>query len=224
MRAIIMAAAAALALGGVARAEDYVGPYAGVFMSIGGGNFDVQSSGTATFPLNSYSNPLHHLDGYVYGLKGGYNWRSGSLGFGAEGNFSFSSLGTIYKNITRSTPTDFTLLANVRDIADVRGRVGYVTDRTFFYALGGAATARATIEARGASPVTADTVKQTHTGAVYGVGVAQKVKDRVSLFAEYNRFDFGSEPYNYPSTTKFGDNQIKLETSRASMGLVVSFP
>ena len=80
--------------------------------------------------------------GAAGGLQGGYNWQSGALVLGVEGDVSRTSLSQ-----TRTTPTigpgSFARMSAADDwLASLRGRIGLVGwNNTLFYVSGGVASA-----------------------------------------------------------------------------------
>ena len=95
----------------------YVGGHAGY----GWGRFDFSS-------FSSF--PQHKGNGPVGGLQLGYNWRSGNIVWGLEGDASAANLGTGDGDYVRSS---------VNFLASLRGRLGITFDRVLVYATAGGA-------------------------------------------------------------------------------------
>jgi outer membrane immunogenic protein len=224
VKTIMISTIAVVALAGSAHAEGFQGLYAGVFGSKGKGQLDVTSSGPAAIPLSGLKQPLHAMKGYSGGLDGGFNWQRGNLVLGFEGDLAFSSTGAVYR-VARQTkpPTPPTLAGDIRNIFDIRGRIGYASDQTLLYAFGGAAQAKTDVTATSFSPTRTDRVSNTHSGSVYGAGIAQQVNDNVSFVFEYDKFNLGSQPYNFPAASKFGNNEVKLRESELRAGISIHF-
>jgi outer membrane immunogenic protein len=86
-------------------------------------------------------------NGLVGGVQAGYNWQSGSMVFGLEGDISFTDWdgsGVILDE----EETIATARADVDFLASIRGRVGYAFDSVLLYGTGGVAWADAEARAR----------------------------------------------------------------------------
>jgi outer membrane immunogenic protein len=96
--------------------------------------------------------------GLVGGVQAGYNWQSGSLVFGIEGDISFTDWddsGVIldadlgdFDGRFEGTDALVTARADVDFLASIRGRVGYAFDSVLLYGTGGVAWADAEARAR----------------------------------------------------------------------------
>jgi outer membrane immunogenic protein len=92
----------------------WAGPYLGGNLGYGWGSVD-----------NNPSNP----SGFVGGLQGGYNWQSGPLVFGIEGDIQATGASDTFAPWKFSSPW----------FGTVRGRVGYALNNVMFYGTGGLA-------------------------------------------------------------------------------------
>jgi outer membrane immunogenic protein len=139
--------------------------------------------------------------GAAGGLQGGYNWQSGALVLGVEGDISRTSLSQ-----TRTTPTigpgSFARMSAADDwLASARGRVGFVGwNNTLFYVSGGVASA--SIENNGhmtrfigAAEYVADAASTTiGAGWVVGGGAEWMVDPHVMVRLEYLYYDLDNTP------------------------------
>jgi outer membrane immunogenic protein len=139
--------------------------------------------------------------GAVGGLQGGYNWQSGALILGVEGDISRTSLSQ-----TRTVPTigpgSFARMIAADDwLASVRGRVGFVGwNNTLFYLAGGVSSS--SIEDKGhmtrfigAAEYVADAGSITiGAGWVVGGGAEWMVDPHVVVRLEYLYYDLDNNP------------------------------
>jgi outer membrane immunogenic protein len=147
----------------------------------------------ASLPLSSTS-----PSSFMGGAQVGYNWQTGPVVFGIEGDIDVQDWKTtqVLTNFSSDTvfvPGDsFTL--DSRWQASLRGRVGYALDRLLIYATGGVAwtdvTAGANFIPFGGAPATAGTDRAILTGGTIGGGLEFALWDHVSLGVEarYTRY------------------------------------
>jgi outer membrane immunogenic protein len=113
-------------------------------------------------------------DGIVGGAQIGYNWHTGRLVYGLEGDVSIA-------DISVENPV---FEASIDWLATARGRVGYlVTPRVLAYATAGFGIASAS-----ASFMGIDQGHDTEMDVVFGLGLEGKVNDAMSLRVEYLAF------------------------------------
>ena len=95
-----------------------------------------------------------------------------------------------------------------RDInwsGDLTGKLGFAVESILIYGKAGLAYANSTGFAFGEE----DT--QSHLGWTAGIGIAAKVTDEVSIFAEYDYADYGEQDYDYfDDTTSFTTQAVKF--------------
>ncbi len=97
----------------------FTGWYVGGHLGYGWGRFDF--SNFSSFPQTKGNGP-------VGGLQLGYNWRSGNIVWGLEGDASAANLGTGDGDYTRT---------NVDFLSSLRGRLGIAFDRVLVYGTAG---------------------------------------------------------------------------------------
>lgn len=187
------AVAATLLVGGVAHAADLIvdeaapvyddvasgdwaGPYLGA--SIGYGAGTVEFTGDATGEYD--------VDGWVAGIQGGVLGQSGNFVYGAEGTINWSNI----TGIDTDYPND-NVYRDINWTGSLVGKAGFAVDTLLFYGVAGVAFANST------GYVYGDEITQTHTGWTAGLGVAAKVTDDMSVFAEYDYADYGAKNYDY---------------------------
>ena len=174
--------------------SDWAGPYLGA--SIGYG------AGTVTYTGNF--NDEYDVDGWVAGLQAGVLGQSGNFVYGAEGTINWSDIS--------GENTDYAPGVVGRSInwtGSLVGKLGFAVDSLLFYGVGGLAFANST------GHVNSTELTETHTGWTAGVGVAAKVTDDMSVFAEYDYADYGAKFYDYG----FPEVDTSFTTSAIKVGL-----
>jgi outer membrane immunogenic protein len=153
---------------------------------------------TANLPIASQS-----TNGFLGGVQAGYNWQTGFLVLGVEGDFDAASL-------QGNAPCLVVFACNVKHNwqADITGRVGVVAiDRALIYVKGGAAWEQSnyslgnsiTVGGAGTAFLNAS-ASATRTGGLLGMGVEYKFLSHWSTKLEYNFIDFGNQSVNFPIT------------------------
>ena len=104
--------------------------WTGLYLGLeGGGGWGSTSHTNATSAIGSGVN--HNLDGGLFGATYGYNWQSGPLVLGFEGDISWSG---IKDTFVSSTANNFCITASpcytaLRWLGTDRGRIGFAWDR-----------------------------------------------------------------------------------------------
>lgn len=153
MKSILFATAVAI-LPTVAAAQDWTGAYGGLSFASGNGTFE--TVGPVSFPM----------DGNVKGAFVGYAFQTGNLVYGAELAYQSSD-----------TTIDAPLFIGNNRLIDVKGRIGYATERALFFGVVGYTS----------SNFYHGTVNQSSSGsgAAFGLGVDYLLNDRLFVGAEY---------------------------------------
>lgn len=159
----------------------WTGLYVGANGALGVGRFS--QGGDAAFG-NAF--------GGFGGATVGYNYQSGSLLVGAEGDIAFGSV-----NGSGSPAFGITSKGDIGGIGTARVRFGYVYDRAMFYVTGGyaGASVRGTLtDTRGAPNLFID---QSHylNGFAVGAGVEFAVTNHISVKGEYLFTGYGSNSF-----------------------------
>ncbi|MEP0519044.1 MAG: outer membrane protein [Hyphomicrobiales bacterium] len=170
-----------------ATAYDWSGAYLGAMLGYQWGDFDVQGLGDV------------EADGYVAGGYVGYNFQSGNLVFGIEGDLAATDL--------KETSGGVTLESDLT--GSIRGRVGYAFDRILAYGTGGVAFA----DVSASDGTVSD--DNWHSGYVVGAGIEAAMSENVLARVEYLYTDFGDETYNLTTAT---DADLSSHTVRAGIG------
>ena len=160
------------------KAPVYVEPpftWTGFYVGINGGGAFGRSSFGAPVPT------AFDTSGGLVGGTIGYNWQSGPIVFGLEGDADWADIrgsATCAAGITCGTRSDF--------LATVRGRVGYAFDRFLPYVTGGLAVGniRSSVTGFGTTDV-------TNAGWTLGAGVEASFARNWSAKLEYLYVDLG---------------------------------
>ncbi len=120
------------------------------------------------------------------GAQAGFNYQTGSLVFGVEGD-----LEALDAKETLVAPG---IAARIRRDwqASVRGRAGFALDRFMIYATGGAAFTDVEFAVLDPATGLAERATQSKTGWTAGAGVNFAYTDNLILGAEYRYTDFGT--------------------------------
>lgn len=128
----------------------------------------------------------YDVDGWVAGIQGGVLGQSGNFVYGAEGTINWSNI----TGIDTDYPND-NVYRDINWTGSLVGKAGFAVDTLLFYGVAGVTFANTT------GYVYGDEITQTHTGWTAGLGVAAKVTDDMSVFAEYDYADYGAKNYDY---------------------------
>lgn len=169
---------------------DWSGPYLGA--SIGYGMGTVEYTGDA--PDGEFD-----VDGWQAGLQAGVLGQSGSFVYGVEGTINWTDL----------SGSDTPVSGSANWSGSLVGKAGVAVDSLLFYGVAGVAFLNGTAEYSTYEPT------NTHTGWTAGVGIAAKVTDDMSVFAQYDYADYGAKTY------EFGSDAVdaSLTTSAIKVGL-----
>jgi outer membrane immunogenic protein len=216
-KGILAAAATAILMGASANAADiarpvykapvivpafnwsgfYIGGHAGWGWQKEDATLATLSPALPIIPLGSVFNL--EKDGFLGGAQAGINWQPVGTPwvFGIEGQWSWTdSDSSASLTLPGVVVNGF---ATTNWYATVAGRIGYAWDRSMFYVKGGAAFAdvdySANIVALGTTFVT-NTVSDSRTGWMLGVGFEQAFADNWSWKIEYNYMDFATDRIN----------------------------
>jgi outer membrane immunogenic protein len=164
---------------------------------------------TVNQPLNAYSwagpylggnlgynwgdvtNSITKPSGFAGGVQGGYNWQSGALVFGVEGDLQANGAEDTFAPWKFSNPW----------FGTVRGRVGYAVNNVLFYGTGGLAFGSLRAETFGLSE------SQTTAGWTVGAGAEFGFAPNWSAKAEYLYVDLSDTRFNItgvPNGYQFG--------------------
>ncbi len=131
--------------------------------------------------------------GVVGGLHAGYNWQTGSIVLGVEGDIE---LANARDSLARTIDGAALVLGSrIGTQGSLRLRAGYAFDRTLLYVTGGIAGA----SIKESVIVSGTGVKSTNSGTEYGytigAGVEYAITNNISARAEYRYTDFGKSSW-----------------------------
>ena len=144
--------------------------------------------GGITLPVTSQA-----FNGFIGGGQAGYNWQSGIVVFGVEGEIA----GT---NAKGTAPCLVVLSCESKQnwMATAAARLGLADGRDLYYVKGGAAWSHNTYSANLNVLASATSeVSDNRWGWLVGAGLEHAFTPAVSAKLEYNYIDYGSENYNF---------------------------
>jgi outer membrane immunogenic protein len=173
---------------------NWTGFYAGINGGYGWGNSNWD--GLATEP---------NVHGGLVGATAGYNWQTGALVFGIEGDIDWSHLRGSFASL--ACPAGCETRNNW--LGTVRGRVGYAFDRFMPYVTGGLAVGDIKANVTGLPGAST-----TNAGWTVGGGIEAAVLGNVTAKLEYLYVDLGSLNCNalacgLPSTVDLRSNVVR---------------
>ena len=185
--------------GGAAQSYDYppsftwTGFYAGANFGAGIGGFN--GPGANYFG----SSPA----GLLFGLTGGYNYQSGNLMVGAEGDYAWSHIADSANPYRGVTSTGV-----VQNIDTIRARFGYAADRFLVYGTGGYAGANIRGVLNNTPSMAVADQSLYANGFTLGLGVEYAITPHITAKAEYLYVSLASNNYfnNTPNYTSAGAN------------------
>jgi outer membrane immunogenic protein len=187
------AALAAAATISPACAQSWTGAYGGVSAGYGTGHSDQTDNGVVLPNVEIVGDGHYNVKGGFAGLTLGYNWQSGPLVFGIEGDYSFAN---IYgSSSVCGVPALFAHLCSTQldAFGTLRGRVGYAMGANGWvlpYVTGGAAVGHL----RGYDALIGAEGSAFRPGWAAGVGIEAKVAPQWSVKLEYLHVDLGAAP------------------------------
>jgi len=215
---------------------DWGGFYAGAIADVNFGNTHFALPGD----MNDVLLQDHHKHtSFAGGGVLGFNWQSGTMVYGLEGDLT-SGNGT--SSVTACTKVDgcftsahdsFTTLNHLKtDMSGrLRARIGWTNGNTLFYAAGGYSFADTKLSLVGlcfdaAHPATPDIYnfarKKTLSGFNLGLGVETPIAEHITLRAEYLFEDFGHTTYA-GEAPEWNDRSIRVRNSALRVAVAYHF-
>lgn len=152
-------------------------------------------------------------DGSAMVLSFGRDWQKNNLTYGAQISYGEGSYTAV------PTDADFISCSTCRttasDLLRLTGRVGYATGQTHLFATGGIAKANVLATRLTGLLVDANT---SMTAWTLGVGVEQRIGEKLSLSLTYDHMDFGTLPlplYVPPN----GETVVELDVLQVGMNV-----
>jgi outer membrane immunogenic protein len=178
----------------------WTGFYVGVNGGAGWGNSSSTSDSSligtgSTLPIASQG-----VSGWLGGFQAGYNFQTGVIVFGLEGDFDFADL-------NGNTACLVLFNCNVKEdwVSDITGRLGVAAfDRLLMYVKGGFAWADVNYNFGGSITTAASinaSASDTRMGPTMGMGIEYAFLPHWSAKIEYDFIDFGTDTVGFPITT-----------------------
>lgn len=184
----------------VLSSTDWSGFYVGVHGGYGAGVLNLSAPG-----FIDPDDEDEDVQGFFGGIQLGYNFQSDALLFGVQTDLSLSGIASDEDGGGDDDTIDW--------LGSTTGRVGFVADSFVPYLKGGIAYAGGTGHALDEED------SQTHIGWTVGAGLELAVADNISVFAEYDYYDFGEATYDF---TPF-DADVTATLNTVKVGLNVGF-
>jgi outer membrane immunogenic protein len=163
--------------------------------------------GTGTFPVGS-----HEINGFLGGGQIGYNWQSGNIVFGVEGDGDWADI-----EGTAPCVVEFACSAKINWTADATARLGVLPmSNVLVYVKGGVAWAG--LDYNLSSSVLlgglGGSLSTTKTGGLLGIGTEYLFAPHWTAKIEYNYTDFGSHSDTFTlSETGVGSVAVPVSTT-----------
>jgi outer membrane immunogenic protein len=207
--------------------------------SIGIANSTDTLTGAPTAAASVTNNERIALPGAIGGGQVGYNWQAGTWLLGVEGDWQWSNeeatssrLGQVGPALVAFTATD---QERIRDLATVRGRVGFIHGDYLWFATGGGAWSRvesnfsltATAPAIAFAPPVLAGFRSNKSGWTVGGGVETLLAGNWSAKLEYLYVDLGtvSNVFAIPTAAAgvFGVNAVSERVSEHIIRVGVNY-
>jgi outer membrane immunogenic protein len=194
----------------------YVGAHVGGFWSdkdfnetcssvvAGGPCLAPGAPGGPALPIGQASNGP---SGFLAGAQAGFNFQTGNIVWGIEGQWSWTDDSNDCGGVRFGGAAGIgSMCTSINWLATIAGRVGVTWDRALIYVKGGIAFVdeeHQIFPVAGGAAFT-NSVGDTRTGWMVGVGLEYALWDNWSAKIEYNYMDFGSQNYTFTGGAGFG--------------------
>jgi outer membrane immunogenic protein len=167
----------------------------------------------------------HEMDGFLGGGQIGFNWQTGALVFGVEGQFSWVDFDNDDRCFThRDRVIGGVVVVGAGDVhcghkadwlATAAVRLGFAANNWLFYVKGGAAFIDESFRFHAPGFSGAFVVNgngdDTEVGWMVGVGFEYGFTPNWSAKIEYNFMDFGDRDFHFRDTVFLNDHRINIE-------------
>jgi outer membrane immunogenic protein len=140
--------------------------------------------------------------GFVGGGQFGYNWQTGRLVLGVEGDLQYTSIKS------SETVGAVTATGKIPAFATARGRIGYAWDRMMLYGTGGWAYTKTDVSLTNGAATVSDA--KWSSGYAVGGGVEWAAWDRWSVKAEYLYVHSGNVELTLAGATAGGSYNLNV--------------
>lgn len=171
-------------------------------------------------------------NGVLAGVHGGWNYQTGPLVFGVEGNLDYTNARGSSAVINAIGPAGVAGTANLSSetnwVATVVGRAGVTSGSVLYYLVGGWALQGSEHTASALFPgpaifgggSLAQTISDTGSGYVLGFGGEFAVWQNFSAKLEYNYMDFGEKSLSFPG---IDNSPVRLDHQMHVVKLGISY-
>jgi outer membrane immunogenic protein len=142
----------------------------------------------------------HNPDGFLGGAQAGFNWQTGALVLGVEGQFSW----TDWKDSSACPGPTFTCHTDIDHVATLALRLGFAAANWLFYVKGGGAWVDEEFHAT--NGISNFRGSRDEFGWMVGAGVEYGFTPNWSAKIEYNFMDFGSDRIGFVDQFGFRDD------------------
>lgn len=184
-----------------ARARDWSGAYLGIHGGLASSGFR-SSSAAPNIPALNFPDRRNTrgLSGGMAGLQAGYNFQSGNLVYGVEGEASLLMLNR-KKSATGLSAEQGSRFA-------LKGRLGYSLGSTLIYGTMGVAMAPTRLTSPAAGGFAASRKNIVRSGLIVGLGAEQMLTQSISLKGELDYTYFGQSRQRFTAGSTKIDNGI----------------
>jgi outer membrane immunogenic protein len=145
--------------------------------------------------------------GLVVGGQLGCNYQISSWVFGVQGDLAWTDASGTHPDQVNGGFTD---RWRTKSLGSVTGRLGYAFDQLLVYGKGGVAWRNDTYVFNTATFVTGATASETRTGWTVGGGFEHNVTNTITMFVEYDFYDFGTKTVGFTITPAFGGGSFPV--------------
>ena len=221
---------------GAALAEDagwsglYIGGSAGVTWH----DFDYHFTFNGSDAPGATSSSSDNGSSFIGSLFGGYNFQSGNVVFGIEGDATFGNVGgdSTLVFVDPPDPDDsFSARSKISDQSSIRGRLGYAWDGFMLFGTAGLAiadvnTSVTAVSTDGSFPTSTFSKSETLYGWTVGAGGEYALNDHWIARLEYRHNDYGDFNFTFNSaslTPFYGPNTIRTSAVTAEVRVGLSY-
>jgi outer membrane immunogenic protein len=176
--------------------------------------------------------------GVIGGAEGGYNWQTGALVLGVEGDFSGANIKAagsfVFAGSAQGAPETTTASSSLDWLATIRGRIGFTpTDRLLIFGTGGVAFGQVNNQMSIVAsnppgfPVFVATLNgsqnSTRTGWAAGAGAQYAVTNNLFAKVEWLHYDLGTNSITSPEILNGATQPFGLISNIKTNGNIVRF-
>jgi len=162
-------------------AFNWTGLYLGGVIGYGWGTKDVFD------PAEPEDTGFYPVSGLLGGVEAGFNWQASHLVLGIEGDLTWAGISG-----NGLIDNDDPIATRINFLATLTGRLGLAWDQALLYLEGGAAWAHEV------HTFDTESVNQSATGWLLGIGAEYALDRHWSAKLEYNYINFGRFNVNFP--------------------------